>query len=98
MLDVPDVAFDVVRCQLGLPFFPDKVRALTEVRRALRIGDSSAASARAVPPPFFAAPEALMECGADGPQPTGDETLMTCRTPSGMLLRRYVCRECDAHS
>ena len=37
-LPLPDAAFDVVTCQQGLQFFPDKVGALAEVRRVLRPG------------------------------------------------------------
>ncbi len=37
-LPVDDAAFDVVVCQHGLPFFPDKSRALAEMLRALRPG------------------------------------------------------------
>lgn len=37
-LDVPDDSFDVVTCQQGLQFFPDKSAALSEMRRALRDG------------------------------------------------------------
>ena len=32
---LPDVAFDVVCCQLGLMFFPDRIAALAEMRRVL---------------------------------------------------------------
>jgi SAM-dependent methyltransferase len=35
-LDVADEAFDVVVCQQGLQFFPDRHAALTEMRRALK--------------------------------------------------------------
>ena len=35
-LDVPDTAFDVVLCQQGLQFFPDRLGALAEMRRALK--------------------------------------------------------------
>jgi ubiquinone/menaquinone biosynthesis C-methylase UbiE len=35
-LPVPDGAFDVVSCQQGLQFFPDRPAALAEMRRALR--------------------------------------------------------------
>ena len=35
-LDVPDGAFDVVLCQQGLQFFPDRLGALAEMRRALK--------------------------------------------------------------
>lgn len=37
-LDVPDDAFDLAFCQQGLQFFPDRVAALTEIRRALKPG------------------------------------------------------------
>jgi SAM-dependent methyltransferase len=35
-LNVADAAFDIVVCQQGLQFFPDRERALAEMRRALR--------------------------------------------------------------
>src|SRR5262249_18794953 len=35
-LAAPDGAFDLVTCQQGLQFFPDRVAALIEMRRALR--------------------------------------------------------------
>jgi SAM-dependent methyltransferase len=35
-LGVPDNAYDVVTCQQGLQFFPDRSAALAEMRRALR--------------------------------------------------------------
>jgi ubiquinone/menaquinone biosynthesis C-methylase UbiE len=35
-LFVPDGAFDLVTCQQGLQFFPDRLGALAELRRALR--------------------------------------------------------------
>jgi SAM-dependent methyltransferase len=37
-LDVPDGAFDIVLCQQGLQFFPDRLGALSELRRALKPG------------------------------------------------------------
>lgn len=37
-LDVPDGAFDVVLCQQGLQFFPDRLAALAEMRRVLKPG------------------------------------------------------------
>lgn len=37
-LDVPDGAVDLVLCQQGLQFFPDRLGALAELRRALRPG------------------------------------------------------------
>lgn len=37
-LPLPDAAFDVVCCQLGLMFFPDRSAALAEMRRVLAPG------------------------------------------------------------
>jgi SAM-dependent methyltransferase len=37
-LDLSDATFDSVVCRLGLMYFPDKKRALTETRRVLRPG------------------------------------------------------------
>ena len=37
-LPFPDESFDVVVCQFGVMFFPDKVRAFSEARRVLRPG------------------------------------------------------------
>ncbi len=37
-LPFPDESFDVVACQFGAMFFPDKGRAYAEVRRVLRAG------------------------------------------------------------
>jgi SAM-dependent methyltransferase len=43
-LDVPDGGFDVVVCQQGLQFFPDRVAALTEMRRAVKPGGRAGVS------------------------------------------------------
>jgi SAM-dependent methyltransferase len=37
-LPFPDASFDVVVCQFGVMFFPDKARAFAEARRVLRSG------------------------------------------------------------
>jgi SAM-dependent methyltransferase len=37
-LPLPDDAFDIVLCQQGLQFFPDKTSALAEIRRVLKPG------------------------------------------------------------
>jgi ubiquinone/menaquinone biosynthesis C-methylase UbiE len=39
-LPQPDADFDVVLCQQGLQYFPDKTRAVREMRRVLRPGGS----------------------------------------------------------
>jgi SAM-dependent methyltransferase len=43
-LEVSDEAFDVVLCQQGLQFFPDRTQALTEMRRALKPGGRAGVS------------------------------------------------------
>jgi SAM-dependent methyltransferase len=41
-LDLPDQAFDLVLCQQGLQFFPDRAASLREIRRVLRPGGRTA--------------------------------------------------------
>lgn len=41
-LPIPDDAIDIITCQQGLQFFPDKVAALAEMRRTLRPGGRAA--------------------------------------------------------
>src|ERR1700761_972140 len=38
LLPFDDESFDIVVCQFGVMFFPDKVRAFSEARRVLRLG------------------------------------------------------------
>ena len=47
-LTFPDGAFDAVLCNLGLMFFPDPVRGLSEFRRVLRPGGHVAVSVNTV--------------------------------------------------
>ena len=47
-LSLADSSFDVVLCNLGLMFFPDPVRGLSEFRRALRPGGRVAVSVNTV--------------------------------------------------
>lgn len=53
-MPLPDNAFDVVLCQMGLQFFPDKPGALREMRRVLEGGGRVFAVVPGPKPPVFA--------------------------------------------
>lgn len=64
-LAVEDVAFDVVTCQQGLQFFPDRPAAIREMYRALKPGGRLVAAVWreiALQPCFAAVDAALREC------------------------------------
>lgn len=103
-LSVPDDAFDLVTCQQGLQFFPDRPAALAEMRRALRPGGQLGIAVWcdiADCPPFAALASALGKVlGADtavvyesGPWGFGDsETLSRLVSDGGFTdveVRKY---------
>ena len=53
-LPLPDEAFDVVLCQMGLQFFPDKPKALQEMLRVLAVGGRLLINVPGPTPPLFA--------------------------------------------
>ncbi len=74
-LAVEDAGFDVVTCQQGLQFFPDRAAAIREMHRALKPGGRVAAAVWreiALQPAFAALDTALREClPADQAEPYG---------------------------
>jgi SAM-dependent methyltransferase len=74
-LNVDDQAFDVVTCQQGLQFFPDRPAAVKEMFRALKPGGRVVAAVWreiALQPNFAAVDAALREClPADQVEPFG---------------------------
>jgi ubiquinone/menaquinone biosynthesis C-methylase UbiE len=53
-LPFADEAFDVVLCQMGLQFFPDKLKALQEMLRVLAVGGRVLINVPGPTPPLFA--------------------------------------------
>jgi ubiquinone/menaquinone biosynthesis C-methylase UbiE len=53
-LPLPDDRYDVALCQMGLQFFPDKLKALREMRRVLVSGGRVLVNLPGPTPPIFA--------------------------------------------
>jgi ubiquinone/menaquinone biosynthesis C-methylase UbiE len=74
-LAVEDAGFDVVTCQQGLQFFPDRAAAIREMHRALKPGGRVAVAVWreiALQPCFAALDAALCEClSSDQAEPYG---------------------------
>ncbi|MEA2636311.1 MAG: hypothetical protein QOJ33_1195 [Chloroflexota bacterium] len=92
-LAVEDAVFDVVTCQQGLQFFPDRAAAVREMYRALKsVGRVVAAVWReiALQPSFAALDAALREClPADQVEPYG----APFRWPSAAALKSVFADE-----
>jgi ubiquinone/menaquinone biosynthesis C-methylase UbiE len=54
LMPLPDEAFDVVLCQMGLQFVPNKLAALREMRRVLDSGGRALVTVPGPKPPVFA--------------------------------------------
>jgi len=70
-LDLADASFDAVLSRLGLIFFPDRQRALSEIRRVLKLGGRVVLASFTTPQanPFFSIPIAIIRRRAQLPPP-----------------------------
>lgn len=71
-LDLADSVVDVVLCQQGVQFFPDRGAAVGEMRRVLRPGGTAAVAVWVAGrhlDPFATYAEVLESCGVDDPFP-----------------------------
>ena len=70
-LDLPDASFDAVLSRLGLIYFPDRQRALGEIRRVLKPGGRVVLASFTTPQanPFFSIPIAIIRRRAQLPSP-----------------------------
>lgn len=86
-LDLPDASFDAALSRLGLVYFPDRQRALGEIRRVLRPGGRVVLASFTTPQanPFFSIPIAIIRrraqllpppSGSPGPFSLGNHELM----------------------
>lgn len=69
-LPLDDATFDVVICQMGLQFFPDKPAALSEIRRVLKPNGRIVLNAPGPTPPVMTALEQALGHHL-GPEPAG---------------------------
>ena len=70
-LDLPDASFDAALSRLGLIYFPDRQRALNEIRRVLTPGGRVVLASFTTPQanPFFSIPIAIIRRRAQIPAP-----------------------------
>lgn len=70
-LDLPDAAFDAALSRLGLIYFPDRQRALAEMRRVLKPGGRVVLASFTTPQanPFFSIPITIIRRRAQIPAP-----------------------------
>jgi SAM-dependent methyltransferase len=90
-LDLPDGAFDAVVSRVGLIYFPDQHRALTEMRRVLAPGGRVAAIVYSTPDKngFFSVPVSIIRRRANlGPPAPGQPGPFSLGAP-GVLTAAY---------
>jgi SAM-dependent methyltransferase len=70
-LDLPDASFNAVLSRVGLIYFPDQQRALSEMRRVLKDGGRVVAAVYTTPDrnPFFSIPVSIIRRRAQLPPP-----------------------------
>jgi ubiquinone/menaquinone biosynthesis C-methylase UbiE len=87
-LPFPGASFDVVLCQQGLQFFPDKALGLREMRRVLRAGGRLALSVWNSSGPYNTAVGEALAVGIG--QEVANRFLASRRAPTGKELRQLA--------
>jgi ubiquinone/menaquinone biosynthesis C-methylase UbiE len=98
-----DDSFDVVLCQHGLQFFPDRAAAVAEMRRVARLGGTAVMSTWAAEHPlglFGPMIEALQETGIAEPFPGAFDSGSYCLSVIDLadLLQRTGFRDVDVQT
>lgn len=90
-LELPDGAFDVVLSRVGLIYFPDQQRALTEIRRVLKPGPRVAAMvySTAEHNRFFSIPVGIIRRRAQLPPPSPGQPGPFSLGGDGVLAAAY---------
>lgn len=86
-LDLPDASVDVVLCQQGFPFIPERVQAAAEMRRVLQPGGVAGAAVWLTGTrlePFQTYADVLEAAGVPSPFPHGYSTEPFAMTPEEM--------------
>jgi ubiquinone/menaquinone biosynthesis C-methylase UbiE len=99
-LPLEDATFDVVLCQIGLQFFPDRQVALREMRRVLGPGGRVVLNVPGPTPPVFAVLEQALRRHI-GPEAGGFvATVFSLHDPEELreLLERVGFTQVQAHS
>ncbi len=90
-LDLPDESFDVVISRVGLIYFPDQQRALSEIRRVLKPGGRIAAIVYSTPDKngFFSIPIGIIRRRAQLPPPAPGQPGPFSLGAAGVLKDAY---------
>ena len=91
-LDVEPSSFDAAISRVGLIYFPDRQRALTEIRRALRPGGRVSAIVYSTPEAnaFFSLPVSIVRRRADLPAPAPGQPGPFSLGQEGVIDRAYT--------